>query len=55
MSLDFGIAPYCPGKYCTNKLTSMTEYNNNLCDCCMFEDQEQHKKEKEEKLNKEEE
>jgi hypothetical protein len=54
MSLDFSIAPYCNGRNCANQLTSYTEYNNGLCDLCMYETEKHHDNEREERKIKEE-
>lgn len=48
MSLDFNNAPMCPKPCCTNLLTSRTEFENNICDACLFDLQEHWDKEREE-------
>jgi hypothetical protein len=53
MSLDFNIAPYCKGKYCTNLLTARTDFKNGFCGLCVEDLQDHDDKEREERKIKE--
>jgi hypothetical protein len=54
MSLDFDIAPYCKGKYCTNLLTARVDFENGYCGLCLEDMQDHLDKQKEESKIKEE-
>lgn len=49
MSIDFDDAPMCNGKYCTNLLTSWSDFKRGFCDICAWEDQNEQDKKAEEK------